>query len=205
MWQAIIDYWQLSIAFVVISIITVFVCIKAAKASKKTRAARDIIVERLKYENKVRNDFKHLTPELVASAEAKVLVDGIALNIQADLEKESDMNAAFDRLTQPRKYIYALYYVLSDGAQKLSEFFKMNGKPLTDYAGEAVELIFGCKAKELYKDEFAAYDEDNEEVSLIIPQIEEKDAAYALLMEQIEPYALAAAYIKQNPEQFIRR
>lgn len=203
--QAIMDYWQLSIAFVVISVITVFVCIKAAQASKKTRAARDIIIDRLKYENKVRNDFKHLTPELMASAEARALVDGIALNIQADLEKQSDMNAAFENLTQPQKYIYALYYLLVDGARKLSEFFKMNGKPLTDYAGEAVGQIIGCKAQELYNDEYAAYDEDNEEVSLIIPQIEEKDAAFALLMKQTDGYALAAAYIKQNPEQFIRK
>jgi len=203
MWQAIIEYWQLSIAFVAVSILTVFVSIKAAKAAGRTKLERQKVIDRLKYENKTRAEFAELTIELIESSQAKELFDGVALNIQADLEKASDMNAAFENLTAPQRNIYALYYVLTDGAKKLSEFFKMNGKPLTDTAAEAVQLIFGCKVYELYTKEYRAFDEDNEEVSLIKDDIEKADAAFAQLMEQTDVYALTAAYIKQNPEQFI--
>jgi len=201
--QAVIQYWYLSLAFVVVSIFTVFVCMKAYQASKRTKQKRDIIISRLKYENRTRAEFSNLTEELMASAEPKKLFDGVALNIQARLEKEKDMNAAFESLPQAQKYIYALYYVAVDGAQKLSEFFKMNGEPLTSVAGEAVTLILGCKAGELYSKEYDAFDDKNEDVSLLADVITGQNAEYAKLMEEIDLYTLAADYIKQNPEQFL--
>ncbi|MEI6578053.1 MAG: hypothetical protein WCN92_01165 [Eubacteriales bacterium] len=203
MLEAITQYWYLSLAFVFFSIITVFVCIKAYQASKRTRLVRDKIINRLKYENRTRAEFSELTKELISSAEPQKLFDGVALNIQARLEKESDMNAAFENLSKPQKYIYALYYVAHDGAQKLSDFFKMNGKPLTPVAGEAVELILGCKAGELYKKEHEAFDDDNEDTSLLPQEIKEQDEAYTLLKAEMDIAALVAAYIKQNSEQFI--
>ena len=93
----------------------------------------------------------------------------------------------------------------SDGAQKLSKFFRMNGKPLTPVAGEAVEAILGCKAYELYKKEFAAFDDDNEDVSVLPVEIKEQDEAFALLMDKIKIDILAADYIKQNAGQFIKK
>ncbi len=202
-WDAIIEYKYLSLAFIVISVLTVFVCIKAYKASKKHNEERDKIISQLKYENKTRVEFSNLTKELIISAEPKKLFDGVALNIQARLEKESDMNAAFEKLPQPQKYIYAMYYVSVDGAEKLSEFFKRNGKPLTTTAADAVALILGCKASELYNDEYAAFDEDNEDVSLLPDVIAEQDAKFAQIGNGIELYKPAADYIRQNAESFI--
>lgn len=204
MLAAITEYWYFSLVFVAVSILTVFVCFKAYKASAKVRAERGKVIERLKYENRTRAEFADLTIERIETAEPKALFDGVALNIQAGLEKESDMNAAFEKLTASQQYIYALYYVLLDGSQKLSEFFKMNGKPLTPVAGEAVRLVLGCKAAELYNDEYAAFDGDNEDVSLIKAEIQQKDLAFAALLEQMDAYALAAGYIKKNFDQFIR-
>jgi hypothetical protein len=201
--QAIVQYWYLSLAFVVVFVITVIVYMKAFQASKRRRQKRDIIISRLKYENRTRAEFSTLTTELMASAEPKKLFDGVALNIQARLEKESNMNTAFESLSQPQKFIYALYYVSVDGAKKLSEFFRMNGKPLTPAAGEAVTAILGCKAGELYTKEFAAFDDDNEEVSVLPDVIAEQDAEFAQLMEEIDLSALAAEYIKQNSEHFL--
>jgi hypothetical protein len=200
---AITEYWYFSLAFVLVSILTVFVCFKAYQASSKVRRERDSIIERLKYENKTRAAFACLTNELIESAEPKMLFEGIALNIQTSLEKEKDMNVAFENLTQQQKWVYALYYVLVDGERKLSEFFKMNGKPLTDYAGEAVKHLFGCKAYELYSSEYNAYDEDDEETSLIKGEIEKNDTEFALFLEQNDVYSIAGGYIKQNPAQFI--
>ena len=150
MLSAITEYWYLSLIFVVVSILTVFVIFKAYQASAKAGAEKQKLIERLQYENRTRAEFANLTDIMIKTAQPKALFDGIALNIQSDLEEESDMNAAFEKLTQPQQYIYALYYLLLDGSEKLSEFFKMNGKPLTPIAGEAVHLIFGRKAGELY-------------------------------------------------------
>jgi hypothetical protein len=202
--EAITQYWYFSLAFVIFSVITVIVWVKAAKASRRGKLERGKIITRLKYENRTRAEYKELTAELIESSEPEKLVDGVALNIQAELEKESDMNAAFENLNQPRQYIYSLYYFLQDSTQKLSEFFKMNGKPLTQTAAEAVEAVFGCKAYDLYIQEFRAFDEDNEEVSLIKGEIERVDADFARLAGETDFYNLAAVYIKQNPEQFIR-
>ncbi len=203
MLNAITEYWYLSLAFIAASILTVFVCFKAYKASAKARAEKEKIIERLKYENRTRADFANLTPELMKTARPQTLLDGIALNIQANLEKESDMNAAFEKLTKPQQYIYALYYVLLDGSEKLSEFFKMNGKPLTPIAGEAVRLIFGCKAVELYNEEYAAFDGDNEDVSLISAEIHKADQAFAAFLEQNDVCELVAEYINKNAQRFI--
>lgn len=203
MLNAITEYWYLSLAFVVFSILTVFVCIKAYQASSKARAEKEKVIERLKYENRIRADFANLTTGMIKTAQPKALLDGIALNIQATLEKQSDMNVAFEKLTVPQQYIYALYYVLFDGSEKLSEFFKMNGKPLTPIAGEAVHLIFGCKAGELYSEEYGAFDNDNEDVSLITAEIQEKDQAFAAFLEQNDVYALVAKYINKNAQMFI--
>lgn len=201
--EAFVQYWYFTLALIAVSILTVFVCIKAYKVSKKTRLERDKIIDRLKYENRTRAEFSTISKELIESSEPKKLFDGVAMNIQAKLEKESDMNAAFESLSQPQKYIYALYYVSVDGAEKLSEFFKMNGKPLTTAAGDAVTFILGCKAGELYKMEYDAFDDDNDEVSLIKAEIAEQDAEFALLRKEIELYNLAADYIKQNAESFM--
>jgi len=203
--QAVVEYWYLSIAFVAVSALTVFVCIKASKASKKARAERNEIISRLKYENRTRAEFSNLTEEMIAAAAPKKLFDGIALNLQSKLEKESDMNAAYEKLTQPQKYIYALYYVSVDGARKLSEFFKMNGKPLTPAAGEAVRLILGCKAWELYKKEYDMFDEDNEEISLSRSVTDKYDAEFAAEMPAGNICVLAADYIKQNAAGFIQQ
>lgn len=204
MLNAITEYWYLSLAFIVILALTVFVCVKAYQASAKARAEKEKVIERLQYENRTRKEFATLTAQRMKTARPQALLDGIALNIQESLEKESDMNVAFENLTVPQQYIYALYYLLLDGSEKLSEFFHMNGKPLTPIAEQAVYLIFGCKAGELYKKEYEAFDEENEETSLIMTEIEKTDQAFATFLDQNDVCMLVAEYIKQNAEQFIR-
>lgn len=201
--HAFIQYWYLSLALVLACILTAFVCNKANKAAKKSRQERDKIIEGLKYENRLRAEFSELTGELIEKSEPKRLFDGIAVIIQTRLEKETDMESAFNNLPQPQKFIYALYYVEHDGTEKLSEFFKMNGKPLTPVAGEAVITILGCKASELYNKEFGAFDKDNEEVSLIKSEITACDEEFRQLLTEIDMAALAADYIRKNTEAFL--
>lgn len=202
MLDAITRYWYFSLVFVVVTILTVFVWYKAAKASARTRREREKTVEKLKYENTVRAFFKELTAEKAEAAPAKELVDGAALNIQLKLEKAADINSAFERLPAAQKHIYAIYYVLTDGAEKLSEFFRMNGKPLTPAALEAAETVWGGKAAELFEKEYAAFDEDNEDVSLVNSEIEALDKSFSEDIGQNDLYAAAADYIKKYLDDF---
>ena len=196
--NAFIEYWYLTVILVVAIVLTVFVSVKAAKAAKKSRSKREKIIEQLRYENKTRAEFANPTAQQILSAEPEKLVDGIALNLQADLEKQADMVAAFENLSKPPKYIYALYYFITDSKEKLSEFFKKNGKPLTGTAKEAVESALGCKVYDLYVKQYQAFDSENEDVSLIQTEIDASDAAFAEVRAETDFYELAAAYIKTN-------
>ena len=96
--NAFIEYWYLTVILVVAIVLTVFVSVKAAKAAKKSRSKREKIIEQLRYENKTRAEFANPTAQQILSAEPEKLVDGIALNLQTDLEKQADMVAAFENL-----------------------------------------------------------------------------------------------------------
>ncbi len=201
--KAYLDYPWLSALLFVACIITAFVVYKANKASKKTRLEREAVIEILKSENKNRHFFKDLTLEKINSANPKDLLEGVALNLQASIEAQGNINAAYEGLKPQQKYIYALYYLLNDSKQGLSSFFAISGPPLTNDAGEAVDLILGRKAKELYTLECAAYDDENEEVSIIKEDIDKWDAEFAEILEKLDAYEAATGYIRENAEVFL--
>jgi predicted negative regulator of RcsB-dependent stress response len=179
MWAAFAEYWYLTAALVAVSVLTAFVCFKAFKAVQKTNRERKKTIETLTYLKEVRAQFAAPTHEQIHDADARRLIDGIALNIQAALEKHEDINAAYEALPEPARFVYALYYFELDSVEKLSEFFRRNGKPLTVHAQAAVETVLGCKVSELYNLECAAFDEDDEITSLIPADIRRADDDFA--------------------------
>jgi len=117
---------------------------------------------------------------------------------------QTDINRAYDLLKPEQKHIYAFYFLLEDSKERLSNFFAISDKPLTDDAGEAVALIMGSKAKELYSLECAAYDSENEEVSLIKEEVERIDGEFAKILKSLDVYEAAAKYIRENAAVFVR-
>lgn len=194
-------YWLVILA--VLIIITVFVCIKAGAASSKRYKASEAIMKKLKEENLLRNEFTVLTQSLIDAAETARLFKGVSLNLQKKISDAADMNAEFEKLTDEQKEIYALSFVVEDGSEKLSEFFKANGQPLTDFALKGFTRLFDGKAAEIFTNEYDAYDPDNENSSLIPEEIEKNDAEFAQLITADTICDAAGRMIKENCEKFI--
>ncbi|MBR6702661.1 MAG: hypothetical protein IKI78_05920, partial [Clostridia bacterium] len=84
----------------------------------------------------------------------------------------------------------------------LSDFFRANGRPLTDYALKAAEFI-GEEFAGTVKFEYDAFDSDNEEVSCIPAEIEAADKKAAPFISDGTVSKLMGEYIKANPSEFI--
>lgn len=190
-------------ALVATAILTVFVCIKAAQASSKRYAANEKTIKKIKEENALCNEFAILTDSLIASAQADRLFKGVALNLQKRVAEKSDIMAEFDTLTQEQKEAYALYSVIDDGEKRLSAFFENCGKPLTDFALDAITRLLDGEAVEVFKKEFDAFDGDNETVSFIPEEIQKLDARFAELAPVDTICAKAGEFIKASPEKFM--
>ena len=194
-------YWLVILA--VLIIITVFMCIKAGAASSKRYKANEAIIKKLKEENLLRNEFAVLTQSLIESAEPARLFRGVALNLQKKISDATDMNGEFEKLTDEQKEIYALSFVVEDGGEKLSEFFKANGQPLTCFALKGFTRLFDGKTAEIFTEEYNAYDPENETASLIPAEIEKNDAEFAQLITADSICDAAGKMIKENYEKFI--
>jgi len=189
--------------FAVVLAVTVFLCVMAGKSSAKRFGANAKIMEKLKEQNKLIEEFAALSAELIESADDERLFKGVGLNLQKRVAKKADIMAEFDSLSEKQKEIYAFYSVYEDGSEKLSNFFKGSGQPLTGYAKNAVENILGSKAYSVFAKEFNAYDSENESVSYIPAEIEKLDAEFAALISPESLCKKAGAYIKENAEMFL--
>lgn len=200
--EALKQYWYLAVALVAVAIFTVWVVKKAAEAASRTRAEHEAQMKKLEYESGVRKEFAELSEEKLRSADKKCAFDGVAMNIQRYLEKQSNMNAAFAELPDAKKQIYALYYLFDDSQKGLSEFFKCNSAPLTPEALKAVESLFPRDAAEAFAGEYRAYDPDDETASLIPAETEKNDEKYAQAMKDFDFYNAAVEFIIKNLNDF---
>ena len=201
--QYFIDHPVWIFVLAAVTLLTVFVCIKAAQASSKRYAANEKTIKKIKEENALCNEFAILTESLITSAQADRLFKGVALNLQKRVAKKDDIMAEFNTLTQEQKEIYALYSVIDDGEKRLSAFFEVCGKPLTDYALNAVTRLLDGESVDVFKAEYDAFDGDNETVSFIPEEIKKLDARFAELVTADVICAKAGEFIKTSAEKFI--
>ena len=201
--QYFIDHPVWIFVLTAVTLLTIFVCIKAAQASSKRYAANEKTMKKIKEENELCNEFAILTESLIDSAEADRLFKGVALNLQKRVADKEDIMAEFNALTQEQKEIYALYTVVDDGEKRLSAFFENCGKPLTDVAFDAIKRLLEGEAVEAFKKEYDAFDGDNETVSFIPDEIKKLDASFSELAPVDEISKKAGVFIKSVPEKFI--
>lgn len=194
-------YWIVII--IALIILTIFVCIKAGAASSKRYKANEAIMKKLKEENILRNEFAVLTDTLIHNSEPSKLFKGVALNLQKKISDSVNMNAEFGKLNDEQKSIYALSYVIEDGSENLSNFFKANGQPLTGSALTAFKNLFSGKAAEIFEYEYNAFDENNEDASVIPEEIKKNDTDFVLLVSAETICETAGKFIKENAEKFI--
>ena len=196
--ESLLTYWYLSLLLVVILIAAVFMWRKALRSSAQNRRERERLLAAMKAENETRQWFLQLHEAGLAEADDRRLFAGAALSLQAALEKQADLTAAFAALTQEQRNIYALHYLLEDAAEALSHFFRQNGKPLTCTAQIAVREVLGEDAAALFSPMYDAWDDGNEAVSLLPDLQAQQDEAFALYLSEQDPIPCIARYIRQN-------
>lgn len=187
----------------VLVVLTLFVCVKAGQASARRGKANEAIIKKLKEENELRNEFAVLTESKIKNSDSVRLFKGVALNLQKKISDASDMNAEFDNLNDAQKKVYALSFVVEDGGEKLSEFFRINGKPVTDIALDAVKLLFDGRVCEAFETEYNSFDPDNEEASVIPEEIAKLDEEFASLVNADAVCTAGGNFIAENSERFM--
>ncbi|MBQ2846738.1 MAG: hypothetical protein IJE74_00585 [Clostridia bacterium] len=184
-------------------VLTLFVCVKAGQASARRGKINEALIKKLKEENALRNEFAVLTESLVKKSDSARLFRGVALNLQKKISDAKDMDSEFEKLTDAQKQVYALSFVVEDGGNKLSEFFRINGKPVTNIALDAVKKLFNGRTCEIFESEYNSFDPDNEEASVIPAEIEKLDAEFADLADENTVCAAGGRFIAENIEKFI--
>lgn len=179
-------------------ILTLFVCFKAAQASARRTKGNEALIKKMKEENELRNEFAVLTQTLAAKSEPDRLFRGVALNLQKKVHDAADMEDEFASFTQEQREIYALSFVVEDGGEKLSGFFRASGQPLTGEALNAFRRLFDGRTLEIFETEYNAFDPENETQSMIPDEIEKLDAEFASLLTEKEICTAAGNFMKKN-------
>jgi len=202
--QSIREFPTLYIVTAAAALLCLFLWVMAMRSSRKRNRARDALIASLEHEKALRAQFREVTQQQLIDTPPERLIEGLCSNIQMALERQPDMEAAYGALAQPRRLVYALGYVLQDGREALSEFFRRNGQPLTRAALEAAWCLVGGEYAEIFRREYDAYDQSNEQVSLVKGDIARDDARFAALaLEQGGGlYAQAREFILANSSHF---
>ncbi len=193
----------LVLIMIAVILLTLFVCVKAGQASAKRSKINEALIKKFKEENELRNEFAVLTETTVSNADELRLFKGVSLNLQKKISDANDMISEFDLMNEAQKDIYALSFVVEDGESALSNFFRVNGQPLTGASLIAVKKLFNADVCEIFEKEYNAFDSDNEEVSVIPDEINALDKKFAECISADEICRTAGGYIKKNLEKFI--
>ncbi len=181
--------WQVWIIAALLVPIVFIVSRKALMAQKKRSDIVNRQMSEMKHENFLRDKYRVLDSETVRNAEMPELLEGAATNIQLRLDKIGDLKGAFAELPINEQYIYTLNYLVLDGGEKLSEFFKKNGEPLISLAPQALEAI-GSPLAPTVKAMFAMFDKNDEETSYDEERMSEIDEQYKKQLNQEELFSL---------------
>ena len=155
-----------------------------------------------KKDYELRQEFKTLTLEKINSTDTNKMLSGVCMNIQIELENAPDMNEAFLKLPEEKKYIYCLEYFDEDASKSLSTFFKNNGSPLTDFIIEAIKTIGYEEILPLVEVIYPMYD-DNSDVSIDYTVIDKTDDKFKEIYNPNKLYDLVSKYVKTNKDIFV--
>ena len=194
--------WYLWVLLVIVSILAIFVWIKAMSASRIRREKLKKEAEIWKKDYELRQEFKTLTLEKINSTDTNKMLSGVCMNIQIELENAPDMNEAFLKLPEEKKFVYCLEYFDEDSSKSLSTFFKNNGSPLTDFITQAIRAVGYEDILPLIETIYPMYD-DNSDVSIDYTVIDKTDDKFKEIYNSNKLYELVSKYVKSNKEIFI--
>lgn len=178
MLQAFVQYKKLTAVLVAAVVLMIFGWIMAARSARRRSSERDAVLAKLRQENELRSRFAGLTAEKALQADGQALVHALALQIQSELEKEPNIDAAYINLPAEKQYIYALNFLLCEDAETISRFFRLNGAPLTDAALAGARAMFDAEHLSLMEKAYKMFDSNDETVSALPQDIQALDAAF---------------------------
>lgn len=197
--QSILDYPVLYIIIIVLIALCLFVWRKAMRASARRNASRDMVIAQLKEYHALRREFANPTPEQMAAAEPNKLIAGLCANVQHQLEESNDPDGLFATLPQAVQTAYALGYLLEDGSEQLSNFFRRNGPPLTTIAQQAAQTLLPTEFAELYTALYAIHNGTAANHAADIPALDSRAHA---IMQQASFWKAAHTYFLENAAVF---
>jgi len=121
-----------------LSVVTVFVIIKAGKAYKRRQEIVGEQMAQMERDRALYEKYKNADFETLKNAEPRELIYGLALQVQAQVQNAPNPNELFMSLPSFQRYIYSLDIFLEDTEKSLSSFFRNNGEPLLSSAIDAL-------------------------------------------------------------------
>jgi len=169
--------------------------VKASRASARRNANRDAVIAQLKEYHALRREFAEPTTEQMATAEPTRLIAGLCANVQHRLEESDDPDALFATLPEAAQFAYALGYLLEDGSEQLSHFFRRNGAPLTDVAQRAVQTFLSPEFAEVFTALFNIHNGTAPDHVNDIPALDDRART---IMQQSSCWQTTQAYFLKN-------
>lgn len=194
--------WYYWLILVVAIIVAIFAWIKALGSSRERREKMKREAEIWRRDYELREKYSVLTEEKLRQCPDSELLHAVAMNIQVQLENAIDINNAFEKLPVEKKYVYTLEYFDEDAKERLSLFFKNNGKPLVPNISGALRAVEADNLLEYVNTLYPMYDPDSE-VSVNYELIDKTDERFREIYNSDELCRLTASYIRKNKEIFI--
>ncbi len=194
--------WYLWVLLLVVTVLAIFVWIKAMAASRIRREKLKKEAEIWKKDYELRQEFKTLTLEKLNSTDTQKILSGVCMNIQIELENATDMNEAFLLLPDEKKHVYCLEYFDEDATKSLSTFFKNNGAPLTTYIKPALNAVGYNEIIPLIDAIAPMFDEESD-VSVNHAEVDKADDKFKELYSSYTLHEAVAKYVKSKKDIFV--
>lgn len=174
------EFWYLWLAAVVLAGVTVFVAVKASKASKlhnETVRRQEEEIKRLKY---LSDKYSELTLQTAESSDAMELIEGIAAVLQKKTEKSGDCISAFNEAEEYCRKAYAVKYFLDDIRESgLSFWCRNNDEPLISLTFEAMSDIGETDSLNIMRAMYPMFDKNDDAVSYDKDRVAELDGKFS--------------------------
>lgn len=195
------QYWAYAIGLVVVCVAAAFIVSKAVKSYKRYYKNYREQESKIKHLVALKEKYGNLTEDTIKNADENELLEGVALSFQLKLQKSETMDDDFEKLEKEKQYIYALDVLVSD--KKLEEFFRQNGRQLTERIVPALKMI-GLEKEAAQAEKIRImFDEKDETTSINKSQIENSEKYFEDNDVLTKIKHEGGKYIKENPQRFV--
>lgn len=195
------QYWRYVAGLIGVCIVAFFIFRAASRSYKQYYKRYREQEKQIKHLVALKEKYQNLTESVIAEAPDDELLEGTAMSYQLVLQKEDDMTAQFNLMSDEKKYIYALDVFTQD--KSLQVFFKENGSELTKIIIPAMKLIGLDEAANVADEIRLMYDETDETTSINQSKIEKAESYFENNSILTKIKLNAARYIKENATHFI--